>query len=50
VGKSETFRVSSDKAFLEGKLLGLCEEVQQELEEQGFVSNNVVFSYQSDNY
>lgn len=50
VGKSETFKTTDDLAFLEERLKSLCEEVSIELQELGFLSINVVMSYQTSNF
>jgi nucleotidyltransferase/DNA polymerase involved in DNA repair len=50
VGKSETFKTTEDLKFLEERLKSLCEEVSVELQELGFMSINVVMSYQTHNF
>lgn len=50
MGKSETFKTTDNLAFLEERLKSLCEEVSVELQELGFLSINVVMSYQTSNF
>lgn len=50
VGKSETFKATEDQHFLEDRLRDLCEQVAIELQELGFLTINVVFSYQTHSF
>lgn len=50
MGKSETFKATDDQNFQEERLKDLCEQVSMELQELGFLTINVVLSYQTHNF